>query len=120
MWVFTKDGFFSAVWDKQCKGDEVMVRARCREDLCRLSKKLKGYCDDDLIEELSEAGYGFRMKIAKHEWADYLAEYARSIDYADAKKNLVSPGDNYRQEAYFKVWEALFRWQSVEKEQNSS
>jgi hypothetical protein len=114
MWVFTKDGFFSVVWDKQCKGDEVMVRARCRDDLCRLSKKLKGYCDDDRIKQFAEPGYGFRMKIAKHEWADYLAEYARSIDYADVKNNLVPADDVGRQQAYLEVWEALFRWQSVE------
>ena len=119
MWVFTRDGFFSVVWDQQCKTDEVMVRARCREDLCRLSKKLKGYCDDDQILASFESGYGFRMKIGKHEWADYLAEYARNIDYSDVKNHLVTESDALRKEAYLKVWEALFRWQSVELDKTS-
>jgi hypothetical protein len=37
MWIFCKDGFFSAVQNRDCQEDEVMVRARIREDVERLA-----------------------------------------------------------------------------------
>jgi len=52
MWIFTRDGFFSAVFDKYCKRGELMIRSRCKNDLDRLSKKLRGYSDKPAILEI--------------------------------------------------------------------
>lgn len=112
MWVFTRDGFFAASWDKDCKGDEVMIRARCREDLCRLSKRLKGFCDPAEISEDAHQDYRYRLRVQKFEWAEYLSQVSLVIDYTNIKETLASLDDPLRQEAYYEVWQALYRWQS--------
>ena len=112
MWVFTKEGFFSAVWDRHCRGDEVMIRAHSKDDLCRLAKRIIGYCDDDLILEAEDADYRYRLKMPKTVWSDYLADCALQIDYPSVKKNIIPDNDPLRKDAYYQVWEALFRWQS--------
>jgi len=114
MWVFTRDGFFSTVWDQYCAADEVMVRTRCREDLCRLSKRLKGFCDEEKILEIPYADYRFRLKISRHEWSEYLARCALEIDYANVKKGIIGENDRLRERAYYGVWQTLYRWQSQE------
>ena len=112
MWVFTKEGVFSAVWDKYCRGDEVMIRAHCKDDLCRLAKRIIGYCDDDLIFETEDADYRYRIKIPKTIWSEYLADCALQIDYPSVKKNIIPDNDPLRKDAYYQVWETLFRWRS--------
>jgi hypothetical protein len=113
MWIFTKDGFFSAVFDKYCKSGELMIRSRCQDDLGRLSKKLYGYSDETEILGMEQADYRFRMKVFKHEWADYLRNCAYDIDYANVKDSIIPAGDNLRQDAYYQVWTALYQWQSM-------
>jgi hypothetical protein len=120
MWVFTTEGFFSAVWDKYCGGNDVMIRARCKEDLCRLSKKLKGYCEESQILETPEGDYHFRLKVPKHEWSEYLAQYALNIDYPDVKEKIVPQNDSPREAAYYSVWQTLYKWQSNLKVHDSS
>jgi hypothetical protein len=112
MWVFTKDGFYSAVFDKYCQRDELMIRTRCKDDLCLLSKKLKGYFDESEIVESEHADYRFRMKVPKQSWAEYLSNSALDIDYANFKDHAVTAGDGLRKDAYYQVWTALYQWQS--------
>jgi hypothetical protein len=111
LWVFTAEGFFSAVHDKFCNRDELMIRARCKDDLCQLSKKLHGSCDESQILEIGHADYRFRMKVPKQAWSQYLAEYALSLDYANVKDSIIPDGDHSRKDAYYQVWLALHRWQ---------
>ena len=112
MWIFTKDGFFSAVFDKYCKHDELMIRSRCKDDLTRLAKKLHGYSDESEILRIKHADYRYRMKITKSNWADYLVNCAHDIDYANVKNNILPTDDDLRQEAYYHVWTVLYQWQS--------
>jgi hypothetical protein len=112
MWVFTKEGVFSAVWDRYCRGDEVMIRAHSKDDLCRLAKKIIGYCDENLIFEAEDADYRFRIKIPKTVWSEYLADCALQIDYPSVKENIIPDNDPLRKDAYYQVWETLFRWRS--------
>jgi hypothetical protein len=112
MWIFTKDGFFSAVFDRYCKGGELMVRSRCKVDLIRLAKKLQGYSDESEILKAEHIDYRYRMKITKKDWADYLMNCALDIDYANVKDNIVPVGDDLRQDAYYEIWTVLYRWQS--------
>lgn len=113
LWVFNKDGFFSAVFDRHCNRGELMIRSRCQEDLRRLCKKLHGYCDKSQILETKNADYRYRMKISKYMWADYLTNCCFDIDYANVKDGIISDIDNLRQDAYYQVWVALYRWQSL-------
>lgn len=112
MWIITRDGFFSAVWDENCKADEVMVRAHKKDDICRVVKKLSGWCDESQIISEERADYRYRIKMSKPVWSSYVADCALQIDYKDVKKHLIPDGNPMRQDAYYEVWEALYRWQS--------
>ncbi len=112
MWVFTKEGVFSAVWDKYCRGDEVMIRSHSKDDLCRLAKRIIGYCNDDLIFEAEDADYRYRIKMPKTVWSEYLADCALQIDYPSVKKHIIPDNDPLRKDAYYQVWESLYRWRS--------
>jgi hypothetical protein len=112
MWIITRDGFYSAVWDENCKADELMIRTHNKDDLCRLVKKLSGWCDESQIISDEQADYRFRIKISKTLWSSYVADCALQIDYKDVKKQLIPDGSAMRQNAYYEVWEALYRWQS--------
>lgn len=118
MWVFTKEGAFSAVWDKYCRGDEVMIRSHSKDDLCRLAKRIIGYCDEGLIVEAAEVDYRYRIKIPKTVWSEYLADCALQIDYPSVKKNIIPDNDPLRKDAYYQVWETLFRWRSKKELQD--
>ena len=112
MWVFTSEGVFSAVWDSQCRADEVLIRSHSREDLCRLAKKLAGYCESDQILETDAAAYRYALKITKQAWSAYLADCALQIDYPSVRDHLLPDRDPLRRDAYYQVWEALYRWRS--------
>ena len=116
MWVFTKDGFFSAVFDKYCNRGELMIRARSKYDLRQLSKKLKGFSDDSDIIELEHADYRYRMKMPKHAWAEYLSNCALKVDYPNVKDHIIPARERLRENAYYKVWTALYQWQSMSKQ----
>ena len=68
MWVFTREGFFSVVWDKTCRADELAVRSQSNEDICRLVKRLSGYCDEEQITENFGTAYRYSIKITKQAW----------------------------------------------------
>jgi len=80
MWIFTKDGFFSVVQDRD---DEtvVLVRARRRADLENILKpeELPG------IQDTPGADYGFRIFMDRKRWTSYAAAAASRIDYSNFK-----------------------------------
>jgi len=112
MWVITREGFFSVVWDKTCRADELAVRSQSKEDICRLVKRLSGYCDEGQITENFGTAYRYSVKIAKQAWSAYLADCALQIDYPSVKETIVPVEDHLRRDAYFQIWEALYRWRS--------
>ncbi len=108
MWLFTKDGFFSAV---EHRGDKrmVCVRARVRQDLVNLREKLPGA---SRIVTTPDADYAFRVVVDKRRWAGYVAAAARDIDY-DNFKNATTRECPHRSRAYHAVWSAMARLQQV-------
>ena len=113
MWVFNSQGFFSAVKDNFCNHGELMIRARCKDDLRNLAKKLYGFCDDSQILKIQHADYRYRMKVSKALWSEYLAESALDLDYSNVKDSIIPENDYERHEAYYQVWHALYHWQST-------
>lgn len=109
MWLFTRDGFFSAIQDDDCSASEVIVRARVKRDLLRLLTKI-GRPDDEMIS-LPQANYRCRIKITKREWADYLSSEAMDIDYSNVK-DAISDGLYERSEAYYTCWTSLHWFQA--------
>ena len=109
MWIFTKDGFFSAIQDNYCNSSEVIVRARVKRDLLRLLTKI-GRPHDEIIT-LDHADYRCCIKLTKHEWADYLSFEAMAIDYSNVK-DAISDGLYERSEAYYACWKSLYWFQA--------
>jgi len=106
MWVFTKDGFFSAVEKPVDKGhDMITIRARAKIDLENLLK--------EIVKEMPiivDAGtdYEYRIRLLKSEWADYLAQTAKDIDYENFKHE-VGLIDKKRANTYLSIWSNLLR-----------
>jgi hypothetical protein len=108
MWVFTRDGFFSAVQDGYCKENEIMVRARAKDDIECLAFKLRIL--KSKVIETGYADYLYRLKVRKEVFANYLNAEALNIDY-DNFKNTISKKDGLRRSAYMRCWAALLDWQ---------
>lgn len=108
MWVFTTDGFFSVVHDKHCRGTEVTVRARCRQDLERLLFKIGSEAE---ILEIGHADYRWRAIIPRVAWAEYVENEALNIDYDNFKNAALADMDSARSEAYHATWAAMHGFQ---------
>ena len=106
MWIFTKDGYFSAV-QKDCKADEILIRSRQKSDLIMLGKKLGIKLR---IIETPLSDYRYRAVMKRSDWARYLAEAALELDY-DNFKDTVPKRDFLRHKAFLRCWEALLDWQ---------
>jgi hypothetical protein len=99
MWLFTVDGFFSAV--KHEDNDSIMIRSRVKNDLENLKKKINS---DTKI--LSDAGtdYPYRIFIARDLWQSYLKKAVEDLDYCNFKKEI---REGFRMDAYHDVWSIL-------------
>ena len=102
MWIMTRDGFFSTV-KKPNQENEVTVRARVKNDLERLMRRLD--IDTDIIEN-GGTDYPFRIVMKQKLWSKYLQKTGQDIDYDNFKASL-DHKDHARHAAYFKCWSAL-------------
>jgi hypothetical protein len=73
---------------------------------------LSGYCDEGQITENFGTAYRYSVNIAKQAWSAYLTDCALQIDYPSVKEAIVPVEDRLRQDAYYQIWEALYRWRS--------
>lgn len=106
MWLFTKEGFFSAVQHKD-DPDTIHVRGRFKGDLERLWRKyLEG---GPIVEYTPDNDYPFRMDVSRTSWSIIVEAEAKSIDYENFK-NAVHDGTK-RDRAYLDIWAALRRQQ---------
>ncbi len=106
MWLFTPDGFFSPRYDEFCNENEVMIRARCRDDLVKLAK-IVGQKDYNIVE-LPQADYLYRMKINKNAWAGYCARAAlddRPTTVTGGLKNDKKIDNRYL--TYLSIWDNM-------------
>ncbi len=108
MWLFSKTGFVSVVHDRYCKKDEVVVRARIREDLTSFLEKTDLSESSVKILEIDDADYRFRVIIDQAQFALALARLAMEVDYDNFKNEACPWGkDKERMIAYHRCWEAL-------------
>jgi hypothetical protein len=110
MWVFTKDGFFTAV-SKQCRQDEIMIKANSRRDLEKLLRKTN---TQGPIQESPEPAYRFHVILEKASWIQYLSDYVQSLNYETVRDNIVAQNDAARHEAYQAVWTTMHNWMGRE------
>lgn len=97
MWVFTRMGFFSVVENRN-NNEEVMVRARCIDDITRLALRL----GTDPIINTPHADYPYRLICTKTAWANLMYETAEDIDYDNFKNTITK--DPLRSYCYSEVW----------------
>lgn len=116
MWVFTTDGFFSAV---QKPGDPnvLTVRSRTREDAEDLAERF-----GLTVQHTPDGDYAYRVVVPRAKFAEYVAEAARGIDYSNFKDAVAERQGHDRARIYADVWAAVLRLQwrpwhaSVEEE----
>jgi hypothetical protein len=97
----TTNGFFSAVEDRDdC--DAVFVRARVREDAEHMAAAVGGK-----VIETPTADYRFRVRMAKTDWAGYVADCASAIDYDNFKNAVAARQGPARASVYGEVWATL-------------
>lgn len=107
MWVFTRNGFYSAVADST-DDSYIIVRGRCKQDLDRLAKAIN--LSNTKVTHTPLADYPYRLRTPDIAWSLYLSREAKAIDYTNFK-NAVN--DNTRHNAYLDVWTAMRRWQKT-------
>ena len=113
MWIFSKDGFVSVVKDRYCEEDEVVIRARKREDLEAVLDMMETEAPG--IITLPHADYRYRTIVKRRDFALAVARIAIEIDYPNFKSAACPPGsDMKRTVAYHQCWDALRRLQEGE------
>lgn len=108
MWLMTTTGFFSAVRGEG--RDDVMVRARSRDDLARLKGRfaLRGR-----VTATPRADYPFRLRVSSRDWARCCAGLASDARGYGNFKGAVAARDTYRAMIYHNVWAELQRLNPV-------
>jgi hypothetical protein len=107
MWLFTEEGFYSAVVGKD-DPDQIVVRARAREDLVRLIDVYSEWTDmgDPVI--LDEGGdYPHRIVLHREVWAEVVQGAAMGISYTNFKDRVHDVLGHERAHTYLRVWSAL-------------
>ena len=102
MWLFTTQGFYSAVAHRRDPA-KVIVRARARADLEALREQIP----DLRIFEDKDADYRYRAVVDHEQWVAAVAILAASIDYDNFKKTVAERQGPERERAYTRVWAEL-------------
>jgi len=105
VWLFTTDGFFSAVAHRDDE-DRLMIRARVREDAERLAEALGA----ELLETPA-ADYRFRVVVSRDTWATYVQQAAEHIDYPNFKDAVAARQGRDRAHVYGDVWSVMYGMQ---------
>jgi len=105
MWVFTEDGFYSAVMYRD-NPDYVIVRCRALKDAERLAywHTARNYPVE--VEVTPTADYGWRVTMLRRNWSNYVAESAANIGYTNFKAAIAKLNPD-RAEVYADVWATL-------------
>ena len=106
MWLITTQGFYSVVAHRD-DPDQLLVRARVRDDLKALREQIPGI----ELTETPEADYRWRAEVSRDKWQSALVALGEDIDY-DNFKNAVGEQQGWvRESVYHRVWDALFTLQ---------
>jgi len=108
MWIFTVDGYYSAVEDKD-DPSRIMVRSRQESDLKNLIKRLDREDLDLLVS--TDSDYAFRIFIPRELWISYLESSGQELNYTNFKARAIAPGDHCRYDTYHNIWRELKNWQ---------
>lgn len=98
MWLYLTTGFYSVVNRVPCEADELLVRARSKDDLDKLQNILKtNYHFDGEVLDTPTADYAYRMIVPRETFASFISAAVNNLVY-----------DNFKNT---KCWEAMYEWQ---------
>lgn len=101
MWIFTKDGFVSAV-AHDTDPDLIRVRARKREHLVHSLGPV------DVIDFGSDAAdYRFHADVDRADFAAFLVDAVENLDYTSHVKEEIAGDDKTMYRAMLSCWTAL-------------
>ena len=101
MWVFTQDGFISAVDNNQVPG-KLAVRARDKASLDLLSTM-----SGEEIVQLENTDYPYRVFVTKEQFSDFLLAQVEDLDYGNFKNRVYDTRGKAYSYACGRVWEAM-------------
>lgn len=99
MWIFTKQGFYSAVQHRD-DPERIIIRARAKKDI----EALKAQIPNLITFTDKTADYPHRAIVSRDEWLIALARLGAEIDYPNFKSAIA---DNKRHNTYLSVWSKL-------------
>jgi hypothetical protein len=101
MWVFTQEGFISAVDNGHVPG-KLAVRARDKKSL----RLLADLTQQDIKQSVN-SDYPYRVYVTKEEFTDFLAAHVSDIEYSNFKDQVFrTRGSNFAK-CCGRVWEAM-------------
>lgn len=103
MWVFTQDGFISAVDNNQMPG-KLTVRARDRKSLELLSD-----ITGSPIVELPNRDYEYRVFVTRDDFASFLVSHVDHLDYGNFKNRIWDTRGEVYHDACSDVWGAMLQ-----------
>jgi len=112
MWIFTKQGFYSATMSTVKLG-HIQVRARTREHLERLMEALPKELNRSKIVETPAADYRWRIVMTPAKWTLCMMKLAEDIDYSNFKNACAHAGLNTA--PHHDVWRTMRHLQIVEE-----
>ncbi len=103
MWIFTPNGFYSAV--QKYGTDHITIRSRVSGDLDKLREFMPG-----LGKEQKGGGtdYPYRATVSKADFAEGMKRLAETVDYDNFKGETMRVSGRAREEIYHKVWDIHF------------
>lgn len=101
MWIFTQDGFISAV-DNGVKPGKLAVRARDRKSLVGIAQ-----ITDSVIEFTPTRDYQYRVYATKKQLTELISLDIEMIDYGNFKDRVHETLDNDFHRAAGEVWVAM-------------
>jgi hypothetical protein len=99
MWIFTQDGYVSAV-QKRSTDTTLEVRARDRQSLQALVEQ--GYP----VVTRAHSDYPFRVIVPQEVFADFVRAAAMGIDYSNFKDKITKTRGHVWHDALMNVWVA--------------
>lgn len=106
MWLVTTRGFYSVVEDFHDR-DQLLVRARVREDL----EALADLVPELEVDETPERDYRFRASVPRDVWSEAAAHLVQEIDYPNFKNAVAERQGVDRAHIYGDVWATLLELQ---------
>lgn len=101
MWIFTQDGFISAVDNGHVPG-KLTVRSRDKQSL----QLLADLTQQDINQSM-RSDYPYRVYVTREEFSNFLLAHVDSLDYPNFKNRVYDTRGEEFADACGKVWAAM-------------